>query len=233
MRFSKPVLTLALVTLLLLWIQLATRAAGPTLHLHRDLLNASPSSSRTQTLLARASDSLVLLQLRGPVTPADRAALERTGVTLLEYIPDFAYLVRGAPAQIALAANLPQVAGQAPFTLADKLSPALLRQMARGTNDPGRVTVSGWRGDRGELARDVAGAGFDLNTPLDAEAVIRLARLDAVRWIEHAGQPRLLNDVARSIMNVNPVWQSRGLFGAGQIVAVTDSGLDTGDFSTL
>jgi uncharacterized repeat protein (TIGR01451 family) len=154
-------------------------------------------------------------------------------VTRLEYIPDFAYLVRGTPAQIAAAARVPNVIGQSPFTLADKLSPALLRQIARGAADVGRVNVTGWRDDRGELVRELAGAGIDLNRSLTPDVVVRLARLGAVRWIEHAGKPRVFNDVARSIMNVNPVWQQRSLFGTGQIVAVTDSGLDTGDFSTL
>ena len=34
-------------------------------------------------------------------------------------------------------------------------------------------------------------------------------------------------------MHVDPVWQSQRLFGAGQIVAVADSGLDTGNLATI
>jgi subtilisin family serine protease len=54
-----------------------------------------------------------------------------------------------------------------------------------------------------------------------------------VRWIEYATQPRLLNDYARTIMQVDPVWANYGLFGSNQLIAVADSGLDTGSFGTI
>src|SRR5262245_11899041 len=49
---------------------------------------------------APALGPYAIIQLRGPVNAADRVALERAGLTLLEYLPDYAYLVRGTEAQI-------------------------------------------------------------------------------------------------------------------------------------
>ncbi len=235
MKFHKLAVISVLWVFLLLGVQAALRASGPPLHLFRSLLDtASPlRSPLALTLLARASDSHAIIQFKGPIRRADRAALQATGVTILEYFPDFAYLVRGTPTQIARAAGLPQVAGLFPFTLADKLSPAILRRLARGETVMGRVNIVGWRDDRGELARDLPTTGIAIRVSLTADDITRLARLPSVRWIEHAGQPRILNDVARSIMQVDSVWQNRSLYGNSQIVAVTDSGLDTGDFSTL
>jgi subtilisin family serine protease len=60
-----------------------------------------------------------------------------------------------------------------------------------------------------------------------------MAELESVRWIEPVTQPRIFNDRARTIMRVDPIWQNQKLFGAGQIIAVADSGLDTGNPATL
>ncbi|MGH2593199.1 MAG: S8 family serine peptidase, partial [Anaerolineae bacterium] len=95
------------------------------------------------------------------------------------------------------------------------------------------LRVIGWPDDTGELARDLRALAIDTTSPLRADDLLRVANLPSVRWIEPAGRPRLLNDVARTIMRVDPVWQNRSLFGAGQIVAITDSGLDTGITATL
>jgi uncharacterized repeat protein (TIGR01451 family) len=184
-------------------------------------------------LTAAAPGPYAIVQLRDPITRADRAALERTGLELLEYLPDYAYLVRGSAAQLAAAARLPQVYARTPFTLADKLAPALLRALSRGDSALGPVHIVGWPDDEGALARDLRAIAVAPQATVSAARLLQVAKLESVRWIESLGRPRILNDYARAIMNVEPVWQDSGLYGAGQIVAVTDSGLDTGDMGTL
>ena len=70
---------------------------------------------------------------------------------------------------------------------------------------------------------------------VDAARLDELARIPAVRWIEPFYERVLFNDVARGsdIMNAETPWTNLGLYGQGQIVAVADSGLDTGNLSTL
>ncbi|MFQ5857301.1 MAG: S8 family serine peptidase [Anaerolineae bacterium] len=98
-------------------------------------------------------------------------------------------------------------------------------------------------GDVGDAVRAAGGRvirtaqtafGGTLRAMLLPGAIADLARSPGVRWIESAPHRRLLNDVARSrpVMNVEQVWDL-GLFGTGQIVAVSDSGLDVGDMETL
>lgn len=222
-------------------VSAAPAGPAPLLRLHRATFDARAGGAIPSAALAATADPYAIIQFRGPITPADRAALEATGVTPLEYLPDFAYLVRGDAAQFAAAERLPQVYARAPFTLADKLAPALLRALARGESGQGQYRVVGWPGDNGALRRDLramsgaAPAGADATqVRASATALLRIAALSSVRWIEPASHPRLLNDVARSIMHVDSAaWQRRGLFGAGQIVAVADSGLDTGETATL
>src|SRR5262245_22804203 len=77
-------------------VSAGSRAAAPELRLHRmALASALTRSSNAQLLSAPTGDSSTIIQFRGSITPDDRAALERTGVRILEYLPDFAYLVRG------------------------------------------------------------------------------------------------------------------------------------------
>ena len=56
-----------------------------------------------------------------------------------------------------------------------------------------------------------------------------------MRWIEPFYERVLFNDVARgnAIMGAETAWSSLGLYGQGQIVAVADTGLDTGSLGTL
>jgi subtilisin family serine protease len=239
MRAKSFVIAIAILTLPLAPAGAETRVSAsppdPLLRLHRATFDAriAGQSAPVPEWAAAAPGSYAIIQLRGPITIADRAALEQTGVTLLEYLPDFAYLVRGAPAQLAAAAHLPQVYARAPFTLADKLAPALLRALARGEADFGPVRVWGWPNDASALASDLHTLAVPSQTTANKELLLQLASLESVRWIEPAGIPRLQNDYARAIMQVEPVWQNHQLFGAGQIIAIADSGLDTGDLDTL
>lgn len=73
-----------------------------------------------------------IIQFGGSIARVARAALEQTGVAILECLPDFAYLVRGDADQLAAA---------------DKLAPALLNALARGQMFDGPLRVVGWPDD--------------------------------------------------------------------------------------
>jgi subtilisin family serine protease len=56
---------------------------------------------------AAASQGLYLVQFQGPIRREWRQALEATGAVILDYLPDFAYLVRAQPPAVARFAALP------------------------------------------------------------------------------------------------------------------------------
>jgi serine protease AprX len=211
----------------------APSAPAPQLWLNRSILAETPRSPAITRALAAPGGPYAIIQMRGPIAPADRAALEQAGLALLEYLPDFAYLVRGSPQQIASATRLPKVAGSAPLTLADKLDPALLRALAHGDTLAGQVRVLGWPNDAAALERDLRAAALSAVGAASVDTLLRTAALPSVRWIEPVGHPHLLNDVARTIMHIDSAWRDRGLYGTGQIIGVADSGLDTGNLTTL
>jgi subtilisin family serine protease len=57
------------------------------------------------------------------------------------------------------------------------------------------------------------------------------AHLSGVKWIESSPEWKLLNNEAADILGVREVWDTHGLYGAGQTVAVCDTGLDQGSTS--
>ena len=66
-------------------------------------------------------------------------------------------------------------------------------------------------------------------------AVETLEAENTVGWLETYERPRFFNDVAvkSGLMNVEPVRETYNLTGSGQIITTSDSGIDTGDMSTM
>lgn len=209
--------------------------AAPVLRLNRGTINAAaPATLANVRLLSAAEQGMAIIQFTGPILPTNRAALEQTGVAIIEYLPDFAYLVRGTEEQLQAAAAAPGVYVRAPFVLADKLAPPLLDALVLdGLSRPVAVQMLPWEGEAAALSAALSQVGLDPAAPLTGAQVLAAAALPEVRWVEPAFVPRLLNDSARTIMRVGAAWERHGLYGAGQIVGVADSGIDTGNLATI
>ena len=64
-----------------------------------------------------------------------------------------------------------------------------------------------------------------LRITLPPQALAALIQEPTVNWVEPYLEPQLTNGEGRKIMGAEAVWQSYGYFGAGQIIAISDSGL--------
>lgn len=84
-----------------------------------------------------------------------------------------------------------------------------------------------------------SGSGSVIRARLTQAGLAAVASWSEVEWVEPFVAPELLNNVAVDAprMNVRSVWPSGasglGLTGKGQVVAVADTGLDTGNASTV
>lgn len=191
-----------------------------------------------------------IVQFEGPLRQAWREALARQGATILEYIPDFAYLVKVEASRSAALAELDGVRWTGPFAPAFRLSNELLDAALAGRSDQSvELVVRGFAGEArapllAELtaagaaivaASDDAGGGVIVRTIAPASALVDLAAINAVAWIEPHREFGYANSVARSnqLTTKDHVEQQLGLYGAGQIVAVVDSGLSTGNPATV
>lgn len=209
--------------------------------------SASLDGAATTATDGRAA---VLVQFDGPITEADREGLKGVGGEASGYVPDHALIVLVRPEAIPEVANLDGVRWIGGYEAGDKLSPELApaaagRKGAEGEAEvvisvlrPGYVETIAAAVERQGGAVVSQGAGRRWGTVravVPAGALEALAAMAEVEWIERFVAPEWMNNVAVDAerMNVRPVWTNGGLQGEGQIIAVGDSGLDTGDPDTI
>ena len=186
-----------------------------------------------------------VVTLASAPTPADRAAIAATGARIRAYLPENAYLVEAAPAARATLTALPRVAALSEFSPSAKIAPDLLADTASLPPDaPLPLSIVTFDpADAPALADALTALGAAsvrlsvssrralATAVLPAARALRPADWPFVQWLERR-RPRVpFNDLARlpgsldtAPLDSLPV----PLDGAGQIVAVADSGLGTG-----
>lgn len=157
------------------------------------------------------------------------------------------WLVRATPAAADRVLALPFVGEMEELPARGRVAPALRR--GAGTEAVEALVTVFAPGDKARLAEAVARAGGHtvgglddsgrtLRVRLPGTALAEIGRLPYVLYVEPYRRPEFLNDRASGVVGawaaaapglVSPA----GLTGAGQVVAVADSGLDTGDLRSL
>ena len=226
----------------------APKPAGPAIRLRTAALSpASPSGAPVHARpSARGYPWMVLFA--GPIRPEWKTALEDAGAVLRAYLPDHALLVEAPADSLARIGRLPSVAWAGEYLPAHKIQPVLAAMSRQKPDLPLPITLQTFSPDDvAGLARQLAAAGASdiraapgkrwglVRAVLPARAAVEFARLPEVQWIEHHELPQMLNDLARTAehLNIDAARDEHGLDGAGQIVAIADTGLDTGDLATL
>jgi hypothetical protein len=188
-----------------------------------------------------------LVKLEGPITAEKRRILTDAGLEILTYMPDDAFVVEGAAADVERVAANPVVVWTGVFEPYYKVHPELLAQ----DGQPGKIKlyVKIWRPDRGgEVPRVVQRLGgwvfsdsrnprfrkFGIEVPrADLRPIAAaLAHLQDTAWIEEYPDYELCNDQTAWVCQsglyegqATPLYDN-GILGEGQIVAVMDTGSD-------
>ncbi|MHB9036034.1 MAG: S8 family serine peptidase [Armatimonadota bacterium] len=175
-----------------------------------------------------------LVLFKGPVDDADRLALAEAGAEIVEYLPDFAYLVRIEHARVGALKAIPRVEWVGPFksdykSVDDVFDTTGKRQyivtlFPGASADYALSKVKTRKIDCSKRTCRVIAGGSEL---------AELVKSSAVAWVEPYVQPGLCNNVASGISGVPFVRSNLGLFGSNEIVGVADAGLDTGNLSTM
>ena len=233
--------------LILDWGTLDTAAAGP--QKATQALRAAGRATAVQQLNARGAAPW-LVQFDDVVQDEWRAALEAAGAKIKGYMPENGYLVEATPKQIAAVAALDHVAYVGEFLPEYKRAAKVRAKLARVQAGAEADALSAYRvmlmsgNDLAAVAQKIedltgaapaAAAGELIQADLTAAQVEEIAGWGEVQWIEAYSRPRLWNDVAvrTNMMNVSNVWSVLGLTGSNQIIAVADTGLDSGSLATL
>ena len=180
----------------------------------------------------------------GPLTCEWRRELELTGVRLHGYLPDNAYLVTADETSLqALKTSVPH-AILTPYLPSDKL-------VARPDGRTREFLVVVFNPERrAEVAariRSLAGCEVKFDTGeivrarLAPDALSEVARWPEVSFIDlsvvNESRPMCDRAFLPDAMDTQSVWPAlpgaSGLTGKGQVVAVADSGLDSGNLETL
>ena len=181
-----------------------------------------------------------LVSLSNPLMSEMREAIAETGAVLNEYIPDHAYVATATPEQAAELINLPFVRDVERYG-PSKTGPIVLTadsgDLGSGpvarvwdlwlSDESVRTQVLSWL-EQNDL--EVAGAGgrrIRLVLPDDSDLKREISTLPGVLSMVEYVPPKLFNDVARRLLGVTSGNGARNLpqTGAGQIVAVADTGL--------
>ena len=175
-----------------------------------------------------------LLQFSGPVLDEWKAAVEAAGGQIGPYIPDYAFLVYLDGAAKASVSNLPFVRWVGPYQPAYKLAP-----WVDFTERSYRVIVAPWANKQqagqglSALSSSLTEQADGYSAVLDEQGIRGAAMRPEVMWIEPIYLQELHNDIGGGTIMGGITANSRGYDGAGIEVAITDTGLDTGDADTI
>ena len=203
------------------------------------------------------------VQFAGPITKAMKQQVTEANGTLLNYVPNNAYIVTMDQATRDRVAKLPVVQWVGIYQPGMRLSRKLQERIALPKREPKApshelrleekeppavptvsditLTILVFKGAELEKIKEavLAGGGqvlyaeegkrrSKLRVVVPPDKVFGLARVNGIMWIEEFTPYRLHNDMGRGVMDLTPVWTAHGLQGNGQIIAVADSGIDSG-----
>ena len=209
-------------------------------------------AAATRRTAAAETRAAYLVQFPAAVTEAQRTWLE-AATQVRGYIPENAYIVWATPSEMAAIAANPDVfwtgewkkeyktvrlhAAKRAAAASDADAARWMRVGSLLTGDEGTASLRA----RLEALPATVRSAFPRLDGSSAVAFLTDSQIDEVAswpdvdWIEPKLQPRLHSDkaVLPNMMNVTPAWKAisaggLGLTGAGQIVAVADTGCDKG-----
>ena len=195
---------------------------------------------------ARGTKPFVLVSgVRVDGSVRNRAAM--CGARVSGVIPPFGLVVEADhPAMERLRKDGTFMAAEA-LGAEDKMSESLKDEMSASVESRIAVTVIplqakdasaivAYLGSIGSKIDGVStkGRGF-VKAEVSAAHLRELAGRGDVRWVERHERAVLLNDVVvrPGLMNVTPVRDTYGLTGLGQVVTISDTGLDTGNAESV
>jgi hypothetical protein len=203
-----------------------------------------PALAQALRSVPKSGLNTYLLQFNGPVQEAWKSAAAQAGAHLYGYVPEHAFIARIDSAALPAVRALPFVRWVGLYHPAYRLDATLDASREFGSVtieaqtlpdadlDALSQTIAGWGGTIAGRSTNVI-AGY-LRATLPAARLGELAAQDAVLWVAPYAAPQLYNNTGGGqIMRANEVRQSLGLFGAGQTVAVADTGLDVGNPTTI
>jgi PGF-pre-PGF domain-containing protein len=187
------------------------------------------------------TDGYYIVQSTSYVTDEWKQSITDTGAVLFDYIPNNAFIVRMNSRVLARVEALDTVQWIGIYQPYYKISHGLSASYSTCSNAEQsiyeNITVLLFNAQDSILISNeiqtLGGVIIDntedtLQVRIESSKIADIAAIPGVCWIEKLSRFVILNDVAANITNVYETRNTYGLNGSGQIVAVADTGLDTG-----
>jgi len=219
----------------------------------KEIPSPPPTLSLSADETKRKKSNYWIVQFVGPVEPEWSEKIKALGGKLHNYIPDNAFLIYMGSQTKENVEKLPFVNWIGLYEPVYKVSPLLMgikKKVSPGELSTLSINTESFKpapaGNVNVLSHDpadikkvsqeieklggmiIATAKNRVRASIDLSRADKIAKMAEVKWIEPYTPPKLFNDVAAGIISVQPVWDNHGLDGSEQIVAVADTGLDTG-----
>ncbi|HEX9861224.1 MAG TPA: S8 family serine peptidase, partial [Nitrospirota bacterium] len=191
----------------------------------------------------------VIVRFTGKDNAGARKRLTRKGIRFFGYVPVDAFLAKAPYGRRAALASDPDVAAVFDYRPAYRLEGKLLGQVGRGETGTRKLVVLVFDGEElAQVEREIEGLGGSsevysdtdgvngkaLKAHIDASRIPELASVEGVQWVEEETVPVLHNDASDSVLGADYAWaEQTPLTGTGQVAAICDTGLDTGNTSTI
>lgn len=243
-NFMRIISTLLVALMLTLVVSPASVFAegtkGNTLYLKGYKLDANQELKLPKGLIKKAyvdgEKGPYLVMFNGPIIESMKAQVENIGAELIEYIPNFAFLAKMTPEISEKVEALSFINDTMIYHPGFKINPALKDEFGN-IKDNGEISVRIVTFDNDTTSLDseiVKSNGKKLGhsknmtiAKLNSNSLANIAKLNSVKYIEPNPEYTLFNDIAKGYMDVDDMW-NLGYDGTNQVVAVCDTGLDTG-----
>ena len=198
-------------------------------------------------------ETLAVVHFHGPIKPEWRDTLEAFGVTVLRYLPEQSFIVRGTPRAVEALTTLPVIDGLGEYRAAWKVRPGLTAAadpvdvrivLFPGEGADGVIAWLAHHGLRMEprpatesaiLGSSRAGDLEWVRARLPSAMISDIAALSSVEFIEPVRTPQPLNAQTAYVLQTNRTFPNStgdyrywryGLDARGQVIAFSDTGLD-------
>jgi len=177
-----------------------------------------------------------LVQFKEPILPEWKVEIEKIN-KIHGYVPENAYVLHLNDSQINRIKSLPYFKWMGEYKPEYKIDPALNQLdgeiiIVISTFDTDNATELK-KSLHKMVATIIAENSNQIRVKINGSSIPSIAQFKNVVWIEQYNPPVILNDKAGEIIEVDTVAYPYNLTGAGQIIAIADTGLGTGNLSTL
>ncbi len=223
----------------------AKKSEDDQIHLKAQKIDTSVSEDKAELSLMKTApegQSYYIVQFTGAVNEEWKDKIKGAQGTVLNYIPNNAFIVKMNKGALNKVLSLPEVKWVGSYKPTYKISPQLSEKISSATGTI-TVTIKAFQNEDiesiasqikllgGEVLASSSGEmGGIIRIKINPSAVSSLSLISGIEWVEEYIPPKLMNDIATgtSVMNITNVWTA-GLTGTGQTVAIADTGLDIGN----